>query len=640
MAPRTVNATVPWAGEELQPLDPTGKVSAWRARGACSFSAAAGPCSGRLPRRGVVGWSATTRPAFRGAREPVSFDYQPPVQVPSGMPFRRYQPFAPIHLPDRTWPATRIEQAPLWCSVDLRDGNQALIDPMTPARKRRMFDLLVGMGYKEIEVGFPSASQTDFDFVREIIEQDLIPDDVTIQVLTQAREPLIERTYESIAGAPRGIVHLYNSTSTLQRRVVFGLDKAGITAIATDAARLCLKLAETMGDTQVRFEYSPESYTGTELDYALEVCSAVLDVWQPTPDWPAIVNLPATVEMATPNVYADSIEWMSRNMPRRDAVVLSLHPHNDRGTAVAAAEFGVQAGADRIEGTLFGNGERTGNVDLVTLGMNLFSQGVDPMIDFSDIDEIRRTVEYCNQLPVHERHPYGGDLVYTAFSGSHQDAIKKGFEALDRDAAAAGVPVDDYAWGVPYLPIDPKDVGRSYEAVIRVNSQSGKGGVAYLMKTEHALDLPRRLQIEFSQVVQRHTDSEGGEVAPDQLWSIFSTEYLTPGPVRLLRHESSTVDGTVRVTADVTVAGEPRVVTGRGNGPIAAFTAGLATLGWDVRVLDYAEHALSAGGDARAAAYLEVQIGERVLWGVAVDENIVTASLHAVLNAVARVARG
>jgi 2-isopropylmalate synthase len=570
----------------------------------------------------------------------VSFDYQPPVQNPSGMPFARYQPFAPIELPDRSWPGTRIEKAPLWCSVDLRDGNQALIDPMTPARKRRMFDLLVRMGYKEIEVGFPSASQTDFDFVREIIEQDQIPDDVTIQVLTQAREPLIERTYEAIAGAPRAIVHLYNSTSTLQRRVVFGLDKAGITAIATDAARLCLKLAESAGDTEVRFEYSPESYTGTELDYALEVCSAVIDVWQPSRDWPVVVNLPATVEMATPNVYADSIEWMSRNLPRRDAVVLSLHPHNDRGTAVAAAELGVMAGADRIEGTLFGNGERTGNVDLVSLGMNLFSQGVDPMIDFSDIDEIRRTVEYCNQLPVHERHPYGGDLVYTAFSGSHQDAIKKGFEALERDAAAAGMRVDDVTWAVPYLPIDPKDVGRSYEAVIRVNSQSGKGGVAYLMKTEHALDLPRRLQIEFSQVVQRVTDSEGGEVDAGQLWSIFSAEYLGAGPVRLVRQESSTVDGVVTVTADVEVDGRPRTVTGRGNGPIAAFTAGLAPLGWDVRVLDYAEHALSAGGDARAAAYLEVQIGERVLWGVAVDANIVTASLHAVLSAVARVARG
>jgi 2-isopropylmalate synthase len=569
----------------------------------------------------------------------VSFHYQPPVQTPSGMPFQRYQPFQPIELPDRSWPARRIETAPLWCSVDLRDGNQALIDPMTPPRKRRMFELLVRMGYKEIEVGFPSASQTDFDFVREIIEQDLIPDDVTIQVLTQAREPLIERTYEAIAGAPRAIVHLYNSTSTLQRRVVFGLDQAGITAIATDAARLCLKLAEQAADTEVRFEYSPESYTGTELDYALEVCSAVLDVWQPTPSWPAVINLPATVEMATPNVYADSIEWMSRNLPRRDAVVLSLHPHNDRGTAVAAAELGVMAGADRVEGTLFGNGERTGNVDLVTLGMNLFSQGVDPMIDFSGIDEIRRTVEYCNQLPVHERHPYGGDLVYTAFSGSHQDAIKKGFDALERDATAAGVPVDEFAWGVPYLPIDPKDVGRSYEAVIRVNSQSGKGGVAYLMKTEHALDLPRRLQIEFSQVVQKHTDSEGGEVAADELWSIFSAEYLAPGPIRLVSHESSTVDGAVRVAATVRVDGAERTVSGTGNGPIAAFTAGLAPLGWDVRVLDYAEHALSAGGDARAAAYLEVQIGERVLWGVAVDENIVTASLHAVLNAIARVAR-
>ena len=569
----------------------------------------------------------------------MSFHYQPPVQRPSGLPVGRYVPFTAVELPDRGWPTRRISAAPLWCSVDLRDGNQALIDPMTPARKRRMFDLLVRMGYKEIEVGFPSASQADFDFVRQIIEQDLIPDDVTIQVLTQAREPLIERTYASIEGAPRAIVHLYNSTSTLQRRVVFGLDRDGITAIATDAARLCLKLAESAGDTEVRFEYSPESYTQTELEYALEVCSAVIDVWQPTPDWPAVVNLPATVEMATPNVYADSIEWMSRHLPRRDSVVLSLHPHNDRGTAVAAAELGVLAGADRVEGTLFGNGERTGNVDLVTLGLNLFSQGVDPMIDFSDIDEIRRTVEYCNQLPVHERHPYGGDLVYTAFSGSHQDAIKKGFEALERDAAAAGVPVSTYPWGVPYLPIDPKDVGRSYEAVIRVNSQSGKGGVAYLMKTEHALDLPRRLQIEFSQVVQRVTDSDGGEVSPEQLWAVFSAEYLAPGPVRLIRHESSTVDGEVTVTADVLVDGAARTVSGRGNGPIAAFVAGLAGAGHDVRVLDYAEHALSAGGDARAAAYLEVAVGDRVLWGVGVDANIVTASLRAVLSAVARAAR-
>ncbi|HYT09563.1 MAG TPA: 2-isopropylmalate synthase [Mycobacteriales bacterium] len=551
----------------------------------------------------------------------------------------RYAPFTPIDLPDRTWPTRRIAAAPLWCSVDLRDGNQALIDPMTPDRKRRMFDLLVRMGYKEIEVGFPSASQTDFEFVREIVEQDIIPDDVTIQVLTQAREPLIERTFESIEGAPRAIVHLYNSTSTLQRRVVFGLDKAGITGIATDAARLCLKLAESIGDTEVRFEYSPESYTQTELDYALEVCSVVIDVWQPTPDWPAVVNLPATVEMATPNVYADSIEWMSRNLPRRDSVVLSLHPHNDRGTAVAAAELGVMAGADRVEGTLFGNGERTGNVDLVTLGLNLFSQGVDPMIDFSDIDGVRRTMEYCNQLPVHERHPYGGDLVFTAFSGSHQDAIKKGFEALDREADAAGVPVSDHPWAVPYLPIDPKDVGRSYEAVIRVNSQSGKGGVAYLMKTEYALDLPRRLQIEFSQVVQRVTDSEGGEVSPEQLWAIFAAEYLSAGPVRLVRHESSTVDGSVTVAADVLVDGVAQTLQARGNGPIAAFVAGLAGAGYEVRVLDYAEHALSAGGDARAAAYLEVAIGDRVLWGVGVDENIVTASLQAVLSAVARASR-
>jgi 2-isopropylmalate synthase len=563
----------------------------------------------------------------------------PKAGPPNPMPFHLYRSFTPVPLPDRTWPSKVITKAPRWCSVDLRDGNQALIDPMDIDRKRRMFDLLVKCGFKEIEVGFPSASQPDFDFVRLLIEKNMIPDDVIIQVLTQARPELIERTYESLRGAPRAIVHLYNSTSTLQRRVVFGLDRAGIVDIAVKAAQLCKKLTRTIPEVDVHYEYSPESFTGTELDFAKEICEAVMDVWEPTKARPVILNLPATVEMATANVYGDQIEWFHRNVKSRDCITLSLHPHNDRGTAVAAAEFGVMAGADRVEGTLFGNGERTGNVDLVTLGMNLFSQGVDPMIDFADIDEIRRTVEYCNQLPVHERHPYGGDLVYTAFSGSHQDAIKKGFEALDRDAAAAGVSTSDFPWAVPYLPIDPKDVGRSYEAVIRVNSQSGKGGVAYLMKTEHALDLPRRLQIEFSQVVQKHTDSEGGEVAPDELWSIFSAEYLTPGPVRLLRHESSTVDGTVRVTADVTVDGEPRVVTGQGNGPIAAFTAGLAPLGWEVRVLDYAEHALSAGGDARAAAYLELQIGDRILWGVAVDENIVTASLHAVLNAVARVAR-
>jgi 2-isopropylmalate synthase len=554
------------------------------------------------------------------------------------MPVHRYQPFTPIELADRTWPARRVAAAPLWCSVDLRDGNQALIDPMTPPRKRRMFELLVRLGYKEIEVGFPSASQTDFDFVRQLIEEDLIPDDVTIQVLTQARDHLIERTFESIDGASKAIMHLYNSTSTLQRRVVFGLDRDGITDIAVEAAQRCLKLAEAAGETEVRFEYSPESFTGTELEYAVEVCAAVLDVWQPTPEWPAIVNLPATVEMASPNVYADQIEWMHRNLPRRDAVVLSLHPHNDRGTAVAAAELGMMAGADRIEGTLFGNGERTGNVDLVTLGLNLFSQGVDPMIDFSDIDEIRRTVEYCNQLPVHERHPYGGDLVFTAFSGSHQDAIKKGFDALDRDAAAAGVPVAEHAWAVPYLPIDPRDVGRTYEAVIRVNSQSGKGGVAYLMKTEHALDLPRRLQIEFSQVIQRVTESAGGEVTAEQMWDIFAAEYLTPTePVALHRHEFTAAEGgQVRVQARVSTGGVEQQVAGTGNGPIAAFVAALAEVGHELRVLDYAEHALSAGRDARAAAYLEVAVGDQILWGVSVDANIVTASLRAVVSAVNR----
>ena len=561
-------------------------------------------------------------------------------QRPSGMPIARYPAFAPIGLHDRTWPEKVAVRAPLWCSVDLRDGNQALIDPMTPGRKRKMFDLLVRLGYKEIEVGFPSASQTDFDFVRQLVEADLIPDDVTIQVLTQAREQLIERTYESIRGARKAVVHLYNSTSTLQRRVVFGLDRDGIKDIAVDAARLCLKLAETVPDTEVRFEYSPESYTGTELDFAVEVCNAVNDVWRPTPDRRSIVNLPATVEMATPNIYADSIEWMHRNLAYRDSVVLSLHPHNDRGTAIAAAELGYLAGADRIEGTLFGNGERTGNVDLVTLGLNLFSQGIDPEIDFSDIDEIRRTVEYCNQLPVHERHPYGGDLVYTAFSGSHQDAIKKGFDAMAADAEAAGVAVGDLTWAVPYLPIDPKDVGRSYEAVIRVNSQSGKGGVAYIMKTEHHLELPRRLQIEFSQVIQARTDSEGGEVAPEEMWSMFSAEYLDrAAPLELNAvHTSSAAGEQDQLRVGLYVDGERAELDGSGNGPIAAFVDALAAVGQDVRVLDYHEHALSAGGDARAAAYLECAVGDRVLWGVGIDANIVTASFKAVLSAVNRAA--
>jgi 2-isopropylmalate synthase len=567
-------------------------------------------------------------------------------QQPSPMPWQRYQPFTPIDVPDRTWPTKVIDTAPRWCAVDLRDGNQALIDPMTPQRKLRMFQLLVDMGYKEIEVGFPSASQTDFDFVRQIIEEDLIPDDVVIQVLTQSREHLIERTFESIKGAKQAIVHLYNSTSTLQRRVVFGLDRQGIIDIAVHGAQLCQKFADEMSDeTDIYFEYSPESYTGTELDFALEVCNAVTQVWQPTPDHKIIFNLPATVEMTTPNVYADSIEWMSRHLDRRDSIVLSLHPHNDRGTAVAAAELGYLAGADRIEGCLFGNGERTGNVCLVTLGMNLFSQGVDPQINFGNIDEIRRTVEYCNQIPVHERHPYGGDLVYTAFSGSHQDAINKGFNAMQADAAAAGVPVDAFRWEVPYLPIDPKDVGRTYEAVIRVNSQSGKGGVAYIMRTEHKLELPRRLQIEFSQVVQQVTDSEGGEVSPEDIWSTFSGEYL-PDPqapwgrfaLKSVKLDSA-VDGDTSVDVVITDNGAEVSLSGNGNGPVAAFCDAMHGHGVDVRVLDYHEHAMSAGGDAKAAAYLECAIEGTVLWGVGIDPSITTSSLKAIISAVNRAVR-
>ncbi|MBZ5733397.1 2-isopropylmalate synthase [Nocardioides sp. TRM66260-LWL] len=556
------------------------------------------------------------------------------------MPFGRYEPFIPVVLSDRTWPDRRITEAPRWCAVDLRDGNQALIDPMSPARKLKMFKLLVAMGYKEIEVGFPSASQTDFDFVRQLIDEGHIPDDVVIQVLTQAREELIARTYESLRGARQAIVHLYNSTSTLQRRVVFGLDEDGIEDIAVQGARLCRKYEETIPETTVFYEYSPESYTGTELEFAVRVCNAVLEVFEPTAERPVIINLPATVEMATPNVYADSIEWMDRHLAHREHVVLSLHPHNDRGTAVAAAELGYLAGGDRIEGCLFGNGERTGNVCLVTLGLNLFTQGIDPQIDFSDIDEVRRTVEYCNQLPVAERHPYGGDLVYTAFSGSHQDAIKKGFEALERDAANAGVPVDQHRWEVPYLPIDPKDVGRSYEAVIRVNSQSGKGGVAYVLKAEHKLDLPRRAQIEFSRVIQQHTDAEGGEVTPEQIWEIFRAEYLDrEAPLRLDSvHTSAAAGEKDALTVGLHVDGEPRTLESTGNGPIAAFVNALNTLehDLDVRVLDYAEHALSAGGDAYAAAYVECSIGDRVLWGVGIDANIVTASLKAVVSAVNR----
>jgi 2-isopropylmalate synthase len=574
-------------------------------------------------------------------------------QQPSGMPIHKYRPFHEqirVDLPDRMWPGRRIEKAPQWCAVDLRDGNQALIDPMNHERKRRMFDLLVRMGYKEIEVGFPSASQTDFDFVRHLIEADVIPDDVVIQVLTQARPHLIERTFESIRGAKQAVVHLYNSTSTLQREVVFGLDRDGIVGIATDGAKLCMKLADTVPGTNVFFEYSPESYTGTELDFAARISNEVLEIFEPSADRKAIINLPATVEMTTPNVYADSIEWMSRNLAYRDNVVLSLHPHNDRGTAVAAAELGYLAGADRIEGCLFGNGERTGNVCLVTLGMNLFSQGVDPMIDFSDIDDIRRTVEHCNQLPVNERHPYGGDLVYTAFSGSHQDAIKKGLDSMAHKAEAVGAEVDDLVWAVPYLPIDPRDVGRSYEAVIRVNSQSGKGGVAYLMKTEHHLDLPRRLQIEFSGVVQRHTDDAGGEISPARLWEIFEDEYLpvaTPGHeaawgrfrIRGIRQVSGAEDGSEdHLSIDIVDGAEEVTLEGHGNGPVAAFIDALARRGIDVRVLDYVEHAMSAGGDANAAAYVECAVADRTLWGVGVDANIVRASLKAVISAVNRAA--
>ena len=561
------------------------------------------------------------------------------------MPVHRYSSFIPVDLADRTWPNKKITVAPKWCSVDLRDGNQALIDPMDTPRKLAMFKLLVAMGYKEIEVGFPSASQTDFDFVRKIIDEDLIPDDVVIQVLTQAREPLIRRTYESIKGSKQAIVHLYNSTSTLQRRVVFGLDKEGIKKIATDGAQLCLDLMKTVPETKVSFEYSPESYTGTELEFAVEVCNAVNEIWKPTPAWKTIMNLPATVEMATPNIYADSIEWMCRNLVNRESVIVSLHPHNDRGTGVAAAELGYLAGADRIEGTLFGNGERTGNVCLVTLGMNLVSHGVDPHIDFSDIDEVRRTVEYANQLKVPERHPYGGDLVFTAFSGSHQDAIKKGFEHLERDAKAAGVEVDQHTWAVPYLPIDPKDIGRSYEAVIRVNSQSGKGGVAYLMKTEHHLDLPRRLQIEFSKIVQGKTEAQGGEVSADELWAIFEDEYLPTdgapwGRFRLKGlSQTSVMNQDVQLTVIITDRGQEVELSGHGNGPIAAFCNILQNYGVDVRVLDFHEHALSAGGDASAAAYLECAIGGDVYWGVGVDPNTTTASLKAVVSAINRAIR-
>jgi 2-isopropylmalate synthase len=573
-------------------------------------------------------------------------------QQPSGMPIHKYVPYHqqfPFDMSDRTWPDKVITQAPRWCAVDLRDGNQALIDPMNSDRKLKMFELLVRMGYKEIEVGFPSASQTDFDFVRRLIEEDRIPDDVSIQVLTQSREHLIERTFEAIDGADQAIVHLYNATSTLQRRVVFDQDMDGIVDIALTGARLCMKYEEQLRNTSVTYEYSPESYTGTELEFAARISNAVAETFEIGGDREMVLNLPATVEMATPNVYADSIEWMCRNLYDRDATVVSLHPHNDRGTGVAAAELGYLAGADRIEGCLFGNGERTGNVDLVTLGLNLLTQGVDPQIDFSDIDDIRRTVEYCNQLPVHERAPYGGDLVFTAFSGSHQDAIKKGFDRMARDAQEQDRAVDELLWAVPYLPIDPKDLGRSYEAVIRVNSQSGKGGVAYLLKNEHGLDLPRRAQIEFSRAVQEHTDTSGGEVSGAQLWKVFADEYLPTaqegGHGRWGRYRITNItttseeDGETTLEIGLDVEGTQHHCTGQGNGPIEALLAVFAAEGVDVRVLDYSEHALSAGGDAQAASYVEAAVGDRVLWGVGVDANTTRASLKAVVSAVNRAVR-
>ena len=571
-------------------------------------------------------------------------------QQPSGMPLHKYRPYAEqfrIDVPDRTWPGNRITKAPRWCAVDLRDGNQALIDPMSPERKRIMFDLLVGMGYKEIEVGFPSASQTDFDFVRQLIEDDLIPDDVTIQVLTQARDHLIERTYESIAGAKQAIVHLYNSTSILQRDVVFHTDRQGIIDIALHGARLCREFEKRIPQTAVFYEYSPESYTGTELEFAADICNQVLDVFEPTPDRKVIINLPATVEMATPNIYADSIEWMSRHLNHRENVLLSLHPHNDRGTAIAAAELGYMAGADRIEGCLFGNGERTGNVDLVALGINLLTQGVDPQIDFSDIDQVKRTAEYCNQLPVPERSPWAGDLVFTAFSGSHQDAIKKGFEAMDARAADEGVAVGELEWAVPYLPIDPKDLGRSYEAVIRVNSQSGKGGVAFLLKSDHALDLPRRLQIEFSGVVQAKTDAEGGEVTSEQIWAIFTDEYLpsTVADERWGRFEllatrtQSNLAGDTALNVTLREGDDRLEASGRGNGPIAAFLEVIRDRGFEIALYDYVEHTLSSGGDAQAAAYIELQVDGERLWGVGIDGDIATASLKAIVSGVNRAIR-
>ena len=558
------------------------------------------------------------------------------IQQPSSMPYEKYRSFEPIDIEDRSWPSRVISKAPLWCSVDLRDGNQALIEPMDPERKWRMFETLVSIGFKEIEVGFPSASEADFQFVREIIDANAIPDDVTIQVLVQSREELINRTFESIAGSKQAIIHFYNSTSTLQREVVFGVDRIGITKIATDAAQICRNLESSVPDTKIRYEYSPESFTGTELPYAKEICDAVTEVIDPSPDNKLIINLPATVEMATANTYGDMIEWMHRNLNRREDIILSLHPHNDRGTGVAAAEFGIMAGADRVEGTLFGNGERTGNVDLVNIAMNMFSQGVDPMLDISDINDLRRVAEYCNQLPVHPRHPYVGDLVYTAFSGSHQDAIKKGFEALDKSGSDI--------FEVPYIPIDPKDVGRTYEDVVRVNSQSGKGGVSYLLKTENQFDLPRRMQIEFTRKIQRITDITGKEITSQQIYNEFAGEYLDLDFPHILHGYESAQNAAGKdrtlLTARISKDGEQFVVQGEGSGSLDAFVTGLrSALDLDLRVLDYHEHSKGSGVDATAVAYIEMAIDGTELWGCGMHTDITTASMRAIISAINRAAK-
>ena len=555
-----------------------------------------------------------------------------PAKSTTQMPYYKYRPTLPLVLSDRTWPSRQLAAAPTWCSVDLRDGNQALVEPMGPSRKLELFETLIDIGVKEIEVGFPSASAPDFDFVRQVIEEDLVPEDVSIQVLVQCRQELIERTFEALRGAHRAIVHFYNSTSELQRRVVFHQDKAGIVDIATSAARLCRQLEGSLAGTEVRYEYSPESFTGTEADFALEICEAVAQVIEPTPERPLILNLPSTVECYTPNVFADVIEWFGRHLQDRQSIILSVHPHNDRGTAVAAAELALLAGADRLEGTLFGNGERTGNLDIATVALNLFSQGVDPRLDFHDIEAIRRVVERCTRMPVHPRHPYVGDLVYTAFSGSHQDAIKKGMDAL---------PADYDKWEVPYLPIDPKDTGRAYEAIIRVNSQSGKGGVAYVMVTEHGLDLPRRLQVEFSREVQAVTEATGTEIRPDEMWAVFEKTYLArEGALCLLGAEVTAERAgephSTALRAQLLVDGEHRTVAGKGNGPIDALIDALGEVGVKMAVLDFHEHALTSGSGASAVAYVEAESGGTVVWGVGIDSSILDASLQATIRAANR----